>query len=80
LNDLLPPDDSAPHQRRASIGASIRAVLWSFFGVRSSRGQDEDMRSLNPAVVILTGVAVAALFVIVLLLIVRWVVAGAVPN
>ncbi len=76
MTNSLPPDDDAPLRRPASIGASIRAVAWSFFGVRSGRGQDQDVRRLNPVVVILTGVALAALFVIALLLIVRWVVTG----
>ena len=63
-----------PHREpaRAGFAATMRAVLWSFFGVR--RKSDHDAARLNPVAVIVAGVVAAALFVFVLLLIVRSVV------
>jgi hypothetical protein len=66
-------DESRPGEpARAGFGATIVAVLWSFFGVR--RKSDHDAARLNPVAVIVAGVVAAAIFVVVLLLIVRSVV------
>lgn len=59
---------------RAGPLETAQAVLWSFFGVRGSAGHERDMTRLNPVYVILTGLALAALFVISLIALVRWVV------
>ena len=59
---------------RAGAWATIRAVLWSFFGVRGRTGHEDDMARLNPIYVILTGLILAALFVLGLIALVRWVV------
>jgi len=59
---------------RAGPLETARAVLWSFFGVRGSAGHERDMARLNPVYVILTGLALAVLFVVTLLALVRWVV------
>lgn len=58
----------------ASFGRTARAVAWSFFGVRRRRDYEHDAASLNPVHVILMGVAAAALFVVVLLVVVNLVV------
>jgi len=62
--------------RKASFGATIKAVLWSFFGVRKKSDYEQDAQQLNPVHVIIAGVLAAAVFVLVLLLIVRAVVAN----
>ena len=62
-------------QRNMSFGATVRAVLWSFFGVRKKSDYDEDVQNLNPVHVIVAGIIAAALFVLSLLMIVKWVVA-----
>ncbi|WP_439889981.1 DUF2970 domain-containing protein [Ralstonia sp. 25C] len=61
-------------KRRASFAQTMKAVFWSFFGVRKGRDHDQDMAQLNPVHVIIAGVLAAVLFVITLLLIVRTVV------
>ena len=58
-----------------SFGATIKAVLWSFFGVRKKSGYDEDTQTLNPVHVIIAGIIAAALFVLGLLMVVKMVVA-----
>lgn len=57
--------------RRASIGQTVAAVLWSFFGVRKGRDHERDMAQLNPVVVIITGVVAAVLFVLSLVMVVK---------
>lgn len=59
-----------------SFGATVKAVLWSFFGVRKNSAYEEDTATLNPLHVVIAGVIAAVLFVLGLLLVVKWVVAG----
>jgi hypothetical protein len=60
--------------RRASALQTFRAVAWSFFGIRRSAGHAQDMQQLNPLHLVAAGVAGAALFVLALVLLVRWVI------
>lgn len=64
--------------RKASLRQTISAVAWSFFGVRRGRDHEQDMARLNPVHVIIAGVLGAALFVLVLVLVVRWVISSGV--
>jgi hypothetical protein len=61
-------------RRKASFGATIKAVLWSFFGVRKKSDYEKDAQQLNPVHVIIAGVIGAAIFIATLLLIVKSVV------
>ena len=63
-------------QRKMSFGATVRAVLWSFFGVRKKSDYDDDVQNLNPVHVIVAGIIAAALFVLGLLMVVKLVVAA----
>ncbi|MFM7532994.1 MAG: DUF2970 domain-containing protein [Rubrivivax sp.] len=60
--------------RPLSPWETMRAVLWSFFGVRRRDGYERDVQRLNPLYVIVAGVLAAALFVLALVLAVQWVV------
>lgn len=62
---------------KATFLQTLVAVLWSFFGIRSGKGHQEDLKTLNPIHVIIVGILAAAGFVVALLFIVKWVVAGA---
>lgn len=62
-------------QRKASFGATMKAVFWSFFGIRKKSDYEKDAQQLNPVHVIIAGVIGAAIFIAVLLLIVNSVVA-----
>ncbi|MCE2870358.1 MAG: DUF2970 domain-containing protein [Oxalobacteraceae bacterium] len=62
-------------QRKMSFGATVKAVLWSFFGVRKKSAYEEDTQNLNPVHVIIAGIIAAILFVITLLAVVKVVVA-----
>jgi Protein of unknown function (DUF2970) len=63
-------------QRKGSFLQTFKAVAWSFFGVRKSKGYERDISQLNPVHVIIGGLLGAAIFIGVLLLIVRWVVSN----
>ena len=64
--------------RKASLWQTLRAVAWSFFGVRRSAGLESDASRLNPVHVILAGLGVAALFVVGLVVLIRFIVASGV--
>ena len=66
--------------RKASLGQTISAVAWSFFGVRRGRDHEKDMARLNPVHVVIAGVLGAALFVLMLVLLVRWVISSSVAG
>jgi hypothetical protein len=54
---------------------SMRAVFWGFLGVRKGQGQEEDMASLTFVHVIIAGVVGVIIFMTILLLIVKAVLA-----
>jgi amino acid transporter len=60
-------------RKKGSFLRLVAAVLWSFFGVRKRRDLEADA-ALNPLHLIVAGLIGAALFVIVLLVIVHLVV------
>ena len=64
-----------PAQRKASFGATMKAVFWSFFGVRKKSDYERDAAQLNPVHVLIAGVIGALLFIGILVTIVRIVVA-----
>lgn len=61
-------------QRKMSFGATMKAVFWSFFGIRKKSDYEKDAQQLNPVHVIIAGVIGAAIFIVTLLLIVKSVV------
>ena len=63
-------------QRKGSFVRTMKAVAWSFFGVRKGADYEKDVNQLNPVHVVIAGVIGAALFVIALLLVVNWVLAS----
>lgn len=63
------------HQRRGSFLATMKAVFWSFFGVRKRRDYEHDAANLNPLHVIVAGLLGTAIFIGLLMLAVRFAVA-----
>ena len=66
--------------RPASPLQAFRAVAWSFFGIRRSADHAQDMQKLNPVHVIVAGVISAAVFVLALVMLVRWVIGSGVAG
>ena len=62
--------------RKGSFAQTPKAVAWSFFGVRKGKDHAQDVAKLNPVHVIVAGLIGAAVFVGVLVVLVRWVVAS----
>jgi hypothetical protein len=67
-------------QRPGSMLQTMRAVAWSFFGVRRRAGLEHDVHKLNPVHVVVAGVVSAALFVAAIVLLVRWVVGSGIAG
>lgn len=63
-----------PAPRRAGFWPTLRAVLWSFLGVRKRAGYEEDAASLDPKAVIAAGLLGGLAFVLILVGVVQWVV------
>lgn len=56
---------------RAGFWATIRAVLWSFIGIRRRSAYQDDARSLDPRAVVVAGLIAGVVFVLVILTVVR---------
>lgn len=60
---------------KPSFWRTIRAVAWSFVGLRSRGAYEEDVKNLNPVHIIVVGLLGVFVFVAVLVLLVNWMVA-----
>ena len=79
----MPPTDSAPGEpkpdpgpttpRNASFLQVVGAVFWSFFGVRKGTAMSRDVGTIKPLHVIIVGVVLAAIFVVTLITLVRFI-------
>ena len=63
--------------RPAGLRDVVRAVFWSFLGIRRNDAMRRDAVTIRPHQVIVVGVIFAALFVLTLITIVRIVIASA---
>ena len=77
-----PPQRPAPEAtpRTPSFWRTLRVIGWGFLGVRKGSEYQRDLAQVNPFHVIVAGVIGAVLLVLLLLVIVNWVVAGATPS
>lgn len=64
-------------KRKMSFAQTMRAVLWSFIGLRKGAEHESDMARLNPVHVVIAGVIAAVVFIAILVTIVRVVVSSA---
>lgn len=60
--------------RKGSFVGTLKAVAWSFFGVRKSKDHADDLARLNPVHLIVAGLLAGVGFVVALVFLVRWVV------
>ena len=67
-------------QRPGSLLQTLRAVAWSFLGIRRASGFEDDVQKLNPVHVVIGGIFGAAVFVVAIVLFVRWVVSSGVAS
>ena len=61
-------------KKPASAVQVAKAVFWSFLGVRKRSGHETDVAQLKPAQVVVAGLVGAAIFVLSLILLVRFIV------
>ncbi|WP_133650023.1 DUF2970 domain-containing protein [Paraburkholderia flava] len=67
-------DDNSKGSSASSFGRSMKAVMWSFFGVRKRRDLEADATQLNPLHVVIAALIGAAIFIAILIVVVRLVV------
>ena len=63
-------------RKPASLGRTVKAVAWGFFGVRKNADYQQDIAKLSPLHVIAVGLVGVMLFVGVLIVLVKYAVAG----
>lgn len=68
-------DDLAKPPRKGSLLRTIKAVAWGFFGVRKESAYAEDIVKLTPLHILVVGLVSGILFVIGLIVLVKFVVA-----
>jgi hypothetical protein len=66
--------DGKEPKRNGSFWRSIKAVAWSFVGIRKNSEYQEDLAKVNPFHIIVVGIVGALLFVVGLIALVNWVV------
>lgn len=57
--------------RKSGFGATMKAVFWSFFGVRKRKDYEDDAANLNPIYVIVGGLIGVLIFIGILMFAVR---------
>ena len=79
MTEQRPGDDlREAASRPASFLQTMRAVAWSFFGVRRGKDYEKDVAQLNPVHVVIAGVLGALVFVLLIVLLVQWVIGSGV--
>jgi hypothetical protein len=61
---------------KPSFWLSVKAVVWSFVGLRSRKAFDQDTQRINPLHVVLVGLMGVFVFVAGLIALVNWIVPG----
>lgn len=61
--------------RKAPLWRTVKAIAWSFVGLRARSDYEEDVKNLNPLHIIVVGLIGIFVFVAVLVLLVNWAVA-----
>jgi hypothetical protein len=75
-NPDLPPESpsEAPGKpKSASLLQVISAVSWSFFGIRKREAMSRDVVNIKPQHVIIVGIVLAAIMVLALIALVRFI-------
>lgn len=60
---------------KSTLWATVKAVAWSFLGVRKNSGFQDDIGRLKPYHIIAVGLVGGILFVLSLIALVNWIVA-----
>lgn len=63
----------AAHKRKGSILRTVKAVLWSFVGLRARGDYEKDVEQLNPVHIVVVALVGVVVFVGGLILLATWV-------
>ena len=61
--------------RKMPLLRTVKAIAWSFVGLRARGDYEEDVKNLSPLHIIVTGLAGVFVFVALLVLLANWAVA-----
>jgi Protein of unknown function (DUF2970) len=68
------PADLPVFKRKGSLFRTVKAVMWSFVGLRARGDYEKDVEQLNPVHIVIVGLVGVVLFVGSLILLATWVV------
>ncbi|MES2400387.1 MAG: DUF2970 domain-containing protein [Pseudomonadota bacterium] len=68
------PEPLPPHKRKGSVFRTIKAVMWSFVGLRARGDYEKDVEQLNPVHIVIAGFIGVVVFVGGLIFLATWVV------
>ena len=72
---MMPADTMAEDpKQKPSLLRTVKAVAWSFIGLRKDSEFEEDVKQLNPLHIVAVGIAGAVVLVLALVAVVHWVV------
>jgi len=66
---------AAAPAKKPSFWRTVKAVAWSFAGLRARGDSEEDVKNLNPLHIIVVGLIAVVIFVVALVLLAKWMVA-----
>ncbi len=69
---MTEPSSSPAHKRKGSLFRTVKAVLWSFVGLRARGDYEKDVAQLNPVHVVVVGLIGVVIFVGGLILLATW--------
>ena len=71
---MTSPGNSSVVKRKGSILRTVKAVLWSFVGLRARGDYEKDVAQLNPVHIVIVALVGVVFFVGSLILLATWVV------
>jgi hypothetical protein len=71
---MTDPKTTPVHKRKGSIFRTVKAVMWSFVGLRARGDYEKDVEQLNPVHIVVIGLICVVFFVGSLILLATWVV------
>ena len=67
-------DDKSAVPRKGSLWRTVKAVAWSFIGLRKGSDYQQDIEKLNPLHIVVVGLVAVFLLVVGLITLVKWIV------
>ncbi len=71
---MAAPVQTSTHKPKGSIFRTVKAVMWSFVGLRARGDYEQDIAQLNPVHIVVVGFVAVGVFVGSLIMLATWVV------